>query len=121
MTQLPCRLRSFLYIPRRRRVDRQDRLAGLLHRRDAGVEGRFDGQSDAEAEDGVDDEVGARQAGLEVGCEGNGEILELRHKAFEEVGRAGLRVEDCGCVAVVVEMTGADKAVATWSDEVRKE
>ena len=45
-------------IPGRGCVDSEDGLGCLLHGTDDGVERRFNGEADAEAEDRVDDEVG---------------------------------------------------------------
>lgn len=42
------------------------------------------------------------------------ESAKLRGEVGEELRRGGFRVVDCGRVAVVVEVAGADKAVAAW-------
>ena len=114
MSDLALPLRPTFDIPRRGRIDGENRLASLFHGSNRGIKRRFDGKADAEAEDGVDDKVSRGQGGGEVLGEWNREILELCDKAGEELGGGLFRIVDRRGVAVVVEMAGADEAITAW-------
>ena len=112
MTNFTFSLWPALDVPGRGCVDSENGLGRLLHGTNDGVERRLNGEADAEAEDRVDDEVGGGEGGGKVGGEWDREGFELGYEAGEELSGGLFRVVDCGCVAVVVEVAGADKSVA---------
>ena len=112
MPDLSLSWRPISDVPRTGRIDREDGFVGLFEEGDDGVERFPHGGLEGEAEEGVDDEVGGGEGAGEIGCEGDVEGFELLGEAGEEVGVGGFWVEDGGVVAVVVEMAGADEAVA---------
>ena len=112
VTNFTFSLWSALDVPGRGCVDSEDGLGCLLHGTDDSIERRFNGEADAEAEDRVDDEVGGGEGRRKVGGEWDREGFELGYEAGEELGGGLFRVVDCGRVAVVVEVAGADKSVA---------
>ena len=113
VTNFTFSLWSAFDVPGRGCVDSEDGLGRLLHGTDDGVKRRFNGEADAEAEDRVDGEVGGGECRGKVGGEWDREGFELGYEAGEELGGGLFRVIDCGGVAVVVEVAGADKSVAT--------
>ena len=112
MSNLPFCRGPISDVPRTGRIDREDGFVGLFEEGDDGVERFPHGGLEGEAEKGVDDEVGGGEGVGEVVGEGDVQGFELAGEAGEEVGVGGFWVEDGGVVAVVVEMAGADEAVA---------
>jgi hypothetical protein len=81
------------------------------------VERRPHGRSEAEPEERVDYQVGFGEGEGEVfggRKEGDLQVVELFLEAGEDGLFGGFWVVDLGDVAVVVEVAGADEAVASW-------
>lgn len=107
--------RAVLDVPRRGDIDGQHGLVVRDDARQDRVEGRTHRRVEAEAEEGVDDQVRAPQRRAEVldaAQERDVQVVQLFLEAREDRGVGGLRVVDLRRVAVVVEVAGADEAVA---------
>lgn len=107
--------RAGLDVPGGRDVDAQDGFRRLDDGGEYRVEGRAHGWVEAEAEEGVDDQVGGREGGGELlgrAEKGDVEVVQLLLEAREDGRVRRFRVVYAWIVAVVVEMARTHEAVA---------
>jgi hypothetical protein len=72
----------------------------------------IDREREGRTEDGVDNVIGAGEGAVEIVREGHVELLELGGQPGVEVALAAFRVEDGWAVAVVMEVSCGDEAIA---------